>query len=329
MNFAVIGSAHGHIHEFIGDMLDLKGNFIGVYEDGSGTARGISDKYGVPLYDDIDELLEQGIVVAGTSAINNEKINIIEKCSEKGVHIIVDKPLVVDHEQYNRLQKVIETGKIQVGLMLTVRFMPEIVTLKRLIEDDVIGRLISVEIFNPHKLIAETRADWVFDDKLSGGIAVDLMVHSVDLYNWLAESEIQDFHGVAQKSIMNEKENFYDSTQFLVTSKNGTSGYFRADWHMTDSHWTWGDFRVFCSGTKGCVEVRALGDPLTREPLIVLYEEGKETCKLDILDYKNSVTKDFVNRVEGKEHVIGHEDILSATKISIEMENYAKRISIK
>lgn len=328
VNFVVIGSAHGHIYEFITDMLSLGWNFLGLFNDGSDITYNILKSFGVPVFNDINKLLDQNISVAGTSAINNKKIDIIELCNEKGIHIIADKPIVANEEQYNRLEKIISQGKIEVGLMLSVRFMPEIYALKNAILDNVIGNLISVEIFNPHKLTPDKRPSWAFDNVQSGGVIIDLLVHSIDLYNWLTEDEICDYQGVVQKSILKEKGTFFDSTQVLVISKNGTSGYFRASWHMTESHWTWGDFRVFCSGTKGSVEVRALGDPLTREPVVVLYEEGKETRKLKVEEYKNSVTKDFIDRVNKKNHVIGHKDILDATRITVELDKKAKRIII-
>jgi len=328
MKFAVIGSAHNHIYEFINDMLSSENEFIGVFDDNSDVSKNISEKYNVPVFGNMVELFGTGIEIVGTTAVNNEKIDIIEKCNERGVHIMADKPVAINDEQYKRLKKVIDEGRIQVGLMLTMRFMNEVQAIKELLKNETIGKLLSVEIFNPHRLMANTRPDWHFQEKLNGGIVVDLIVHSVDLYRWFTGSEIASCMGLKQKSILKEKESFYDCAQFLVTSKNGTSGYFRVDWHMTDTHWNWGDMRIYLTGSKGCLEARCLGDPLTREPLVILYEEGKETVRLEVDKCNQTVTRDFLNRINKKDYIIGHADILAACRTSLDLNNAAKKYII-
>lgn len=326
MKFGVIGSAHGHIYEFIEDMLSLGGEFSGVYNDNSELAQDLSKKYSVPLFEDAEKLFQCGIEIAGTTAINNRKIDIIEQCSCHGVHVMADKPAVINEDQYLRLKKVMEEGKIEVGLMLTIRFMDEVQAIKSILDQKTIGELLSVEIFNPHRLTPHTRPDWHFEEDLNGGIVIDLLVHSIDLFNWFTSSEIESYTGVAQKSILKEKKTFYDSSQFFVTSKAGASGYFRVDWHIPDTHWNWGDMRIFCTGSKGCLEARCLGDPLTKEPLVVLFQNGSETVKLNVPKCNTSVTKDFFYRIQKQKHIIGHKDILEVCKSSIEFNKSAQKV---
>lgn len=329
MNFAVIGSAHGHITSFIEDMLAKQGNFVGIYDDNSSLASKIAEDYGVPLIEDMEELFNKNVDVAGTSEVNHKKIDVIEKCSEKGVHIIADKPIVVNESQYKRLEKIVDEDKIEIGLMLTVRFMPVIRKVKEIVEENIIGDLLAVEIFSPHSLHPETRPDWHFDKEKNGGIIIDLMIHSVDLYNWLTQDEITDFSGTVQKSILKEKKDFYDSAQIFVESRKGSSGYFRVDWHMSDSHWSWGDLRVFCTGSKGLLEARVIGDPVTQESQVILFEEGEETRRVKIDESKElSVTDDFINRIQGKNYIIGQEDILKATRATIEFDRDIEKIDL-
>ncbi len=326
LKFAVIGSAHGHITEFIDDMISMGHEFAGIYDDKSPLVSRLSERYNVPVYDDMEILFDTGIEIAGTSAINNQKIDIIEECSRRGVHVIADKPIVIDQQQYERLERVTGRGNIQVGMMLSVRFDPCVSTLKKLVDQGVIGKLLSVEIFNPHRLGAANRPAWHFKKNQNGGIIIDLIVHSVDLFNWLTQSEIADYKGVMVKSILPEKEDFYDSSQYFVRSENNVTGYFRVDWHMTDTHWTWGDLRVFCTGTRGSMEARVLGDPLTKGKLLILFEEGKETRSIELDENVGSVTKDFINRVQGREYIVGHKDILLASRNAIELDREAERI---
>lgn len=324
IRFAVIGTAHGHIMEFINDMLDIGGEFVGVYNDGSDLCKHISEKYSVSIYEEIKALLRNSVRVVGTAAINCDKIDVIEQCAEKGVHVIADKPIVVNEQQYERLKKVIKTSEIEIGLLLSVRFIPEVYTIKQLIDAGEIGELLNVEILNPHQLKASTRPDWHFEKAQNGGIVIDLMPHSIDLFRWLTGSEIADYKGSVKKSILKEKPDFFDISEFYVNSENNISGYFRVDWHMTDSHWSWGDLRIFCTGTKGCLEVRATGDPITKESVIVLYRDIHETAKYPAVKCDTSATKDFVNRINGEKFIIGHHDILESVRMSLEFDKSAR-----
>jgi len=328
MKFAVIGSAHGHIYEFIEDMLKTGGEFIGVYNDNSQIALNIAEKYGVPVFKSMENIFNTGVKIVGTSAIPNKRIDIIERCNQYGVHVIADKPIVVNLEQYERLVRVIEKGKIEVGMMLTTRFMSEVYSVKKIIDEGLLGHLVSIEIFNPHRLTASKRPDWHFEKEQNGSIIIDLMVHSIDLFNWFTGSEIVNYNGVAQKTILKEKKSFYDSAQFIVCSKNGISGYLRVNWHMPDSHWTWGDLRIFCSGTKGCLEARVLGDPLTKKPVIVFYQEGNKTRRVPVKECNNSVTKDFIKRINGESYLISHKDILDTTRLCLSFDKQVMRINL-
>lgn len=71
-----------------------------------------------------------------------------------------NQPIAVNEEDYKRLEKVIKKGNIEVGLMLTVRFMSSIYTIKQIIERGEIGQLLGVKIFSPQRLRAEERLDW-------------------------------------------------------------------------------------------------------------------------------------------------------------------------
>jgi predicted dehydrogenase len=326
--FGVIGSAHGHIFEFIEDMLKIGGEFVGIYDDNSQLCKEISQKYNIPIFKDKDELIESGVEVVGTSAISNEKIDIIEYCESKGVHIIADKPIVTNKQQLNRLEKIIERGIIQIGLLLTVRFMPEVYAVKQLINSGKLGRLLSIEIFNPHKLSANSRPDWHFEHDKGGGVIIDLMVHSVDLYRWLSNNEIDNYSGLVKKSMLPEKPSFYDMANFSVQSGNGISGYLRVDWHMTTAHWSWGDLRIFCTGTKGSIEIRALGDPITKEPIAVFFSEDNKTTKLDITSISLNATSDFINRIDGKAYIISHKDIVEGTRVCLDFDFDAKKIDL-
>ena len=42
----------------------------------------------------------------------------------------------------------------------------------------------------------------------SGGIAVDLHLHSIDIFNWLTGGKITEYSGIMPKSVLKEKPDF-------------------------------------------------------------------------------------------------------------------------
>src|SRR5690625_7310919 len=94
-------------------MLDLGHTCAGMYEaDNKELAQSIADKFNIELTDDMESLLAPEVSVVGCASINNEKIDIIEKCEERGIDIMVDKPLVTNWEDFKRVEERSEERRV-------------------------------------------------------------------------------------------------------------------------------------------------------------------------------------------------------------------------
>ncbi|MGI6130211.1 MAG: Gfo/Idh/MocA family protein [bacterium] len=322
MRFGIYGCRHEHIGEFIKEMLNLSHEFVGIYEREPDIAENLAEMYDVPLFDSGDELLEAKPDVLGTSAVNNEKIDIIELCHEHGIHVMADKPIVVSRQDYIRLEKIIKQGRIQIGMMLTERFNPPIYALQKIIQEGKLGDIVSLSIMKPHKLREKTRASWHFSKEKNGGIAIDLLIHDVDLLRWFTGSEIASCDGYIIKSGYAQYETFYDSVHALVKMENGVVASLEADWWMPDSYFTFGDGRIFCVGTKGRAEIRTTGDPESNsEPYGLWIRNTHNYERIKVPSIPVTLAQDFVNRIQGsKEVIISNEDVLMASLAAIQID---------
>lgn len=326
MKYAILGAAHGHVFTFAEHMAKAGWELACILQDQEENSRRLSEEYGAPLVEGVSSVLKQGITVAGCFGPGNERIGMIRACAEYGVHVMSDKPLVVNKKDFRILEDILTNGRIQVGALFTLRFQPSVRALKELLEQGKLGKLISIEILNPHKLTPWKRPEWHFSPDQAGGVAADLFTHSVDLFHWLSNrSEILVYNSFITKSILPEKPNFYDFASASLRTEDGISGYFRVDWHMPQAHWNWGDVRIFCVGSNGCAELRASGDPLNRREMLILYSENEETKEIPLPDYTEDETSDFLNRIAGQPCIVTHEDILHACQISLALEDKAVR----
>lgn len=314
MKFGILGCRHAHIELFIGEMLDLGHQLVAICEKTPDIAKPLADKYGVPLLTQEKDFFALKPLVVGTSAVNNEKIDVIEICERYGIHVIADKPIVTNMDDYKRLKKITDAGVIEVGLMLTERFSPPIYALWKMVQEGVLGELISFSMTKPHKLNEKSRASWHFSKHQNGGIVIDLLIHDFDLIRWFTGSQMEDCAGYVKKNTTLHYPEFYDSVHTVVKMENGVLATLEADWWTPDAYFTWGDGRIFCTGTLGRAEIRATGDQNNKSPYGLLVTRDKECRMYDNIKPPVTLAEDFLNRIEGKKDVlISTQDVLNAT----------------
>lgn len=328
MQYGIIGCQHAHIEIFMEEMGRLGYRCAGIYESGDrGLAERIADKYGCPVLDTVDRLLAPDIAIIGSSAINSEKIAIIELCEQHGKSIMVDKPAIVNSGGLERLRAVIERGKIQVGMLLTERYHPAIYTLKQLIDAGELGELVTIGMRKPHRLNAASRPDWFFDKALCGGILIDLLIHDYDLLHWLMGADVEASAGVVGKSVLPEHPTFYNTVQVQATLSDGRVAQLYADWHTPEQSWTWGDGRIFVTGTRGFAELRLSGEPGTDgAPLLLLVSDVRSWGAVELQSPPVSITEDFLRRCVGAEGALTHQDILAAHEAVIQADREVRYV---
>ena len=228
---------------------------------------------------------------------------------------------------FQRLKHVFDLGRIQVGLMLTERFNPAVYTLKKLIGEGRLGKLVGFTFNKPHKLIPEQRESWHFDKKQNGGPVIDLLVHDIDLIRWFSGSEIENTVGFLKKGDRPGYPQLYDDAKLLVAMKNGVTAVLTADWWTPDAYPCFGKGRIICTGTLGKAEVYTTGEPLIQEKQFVIFSTSsiREEIVPCVFPPKN-LMEDFLDRIAGRPSLITGEDIYKATWESLAADRNCKII---
>ena len=315
MRFGIYGCRHAHIHAFVEEMLSAGHRFVGVCETGGPWAEALSREYGAPLFDNEEQLFEQSPQIIGTAAVNCDRIGIIERCFERGIHVMTVKPAVIDDTGLDRLRDVISTGRIQVGMMLTERFSPAVYTLKRLIDDGALGQVIGLTLIKPHKLAADLREPWHFDMASNGGLIADLMIHDFDLARWLCGSAPESMTGYVRRGFLACRPGVFDSARILIRTKKAQLVEMESDWRMPEGYFTYGDARIICTGTLGRAEAFPTGIGVAdREPCLLLTTHEADVCRMPLSSQPCTLAEDFVRRINGVAGgIVTHDDILGAS----------------
>jgi predicted dehydrogenase len=318
--FSIIGCEHAHIGIFISEMLEAGHRCAGLYEPSNHPlADRIAAQFGIPRVADREALLGDEVDIVGCAAINNEKIEIIELCESRGKHVMIDKPAVTNREGLERLQAVIERGRIQVGMLLTERFRSALYTLKGMIDRGELGRIVGITMRKPHRLNAPGRPKWHFSKTQNGGVIIDLFIHDFDLVRWLTGQEWAETSAVMTKNILPEYPDFFDTAVLQGVTDGGVPIQLYADWHTPNKSWTWGDCRIFVTGTEGSAELRLEGDPFIdpKDNLLLFITHEAESRRIACSETPVNISADFLARIEGKPCVLTHEDILAASRAAV------------
>ena len=163
--------------------------------------KGKAQKYGVPIYDDLEGLFKEGqvdgVVLATPTPLHVEQALY---CIENGCPVLIEKPIAVDAEQALEITKASQGQNVPVLVGHHRRHNAMVRAAKAALETGVVGAIRSVQatcwMYKPDTYFDE--ADWR-KQKGAGPISVNL-VHDVDLLRHFC-GEVTKVHAVAVPSV--------------------------------------------------------------------------------------------------------------------------------
>ena len=264
LRFAAIGLDHRHIYHQVGRLLDLGCECAGYWTDGDPPPLGgfVERFPHLRRVDAPERLLEDpGVNLIVSAAVPSERAAIALRAMRRGKDVMVDKPGVTSREQLDEMKRVsAETGRIW-SVDFSERFEVRAMTrAAELVEAGVIGEVVHLTGFGPHRLNRHLRPAWFFAPARTGGILCDLASHQIDQFLHLTGAPDAE---VVASTIANrgnpDDPGLEDYGEVLLRTERAT-GFFRVDWYTPDGLPTWGDGRLTVLGTEGFLEVRKYVD---------------------------------------------------------------------
>lgn len=150
-------------------------------------------------YSDYREMLEkEDIELVSIATESGKHAEISLYCIEKGVHIIIEKPMAMSIKDADEIIKRSEEKKIKVSACHQNRFNVAVQKMRKAIEKGRFGKLShgSVHVrWNREKEYykqAPWRGTWAQD----GGALMNQCIHGIDLLRWMMGDEIEEVFGV-------------------------------------------------------------------------------------------------------------------------------------
>ena len=143
------------------------------------------DFSGCSFYQDYKELIDTekpDFIISTVPTYLHEEISIY--ALERGVSVFSEKPMALSPEGCDKMIEAAKQsgGKLMIGHAL--RFDPIYRKIKEYIDENTFGRPLRAEFSRYSATPTWTWNNWILDPTLSGGCAIDMHVHDVDLVNW-------------------------------------------------------------------------------------------------------------------------------------------------
>nr|MBP7421438.1 gfo/Idh/MocA family oxidoreductase [Burkholderiaceae bacterium] len=205
--------------------------------------------------------------------------------------------------------------------------VPSVATAHRLIEDGAIGEVVQTLGMGPHRLNAAIRPDWFFDKSQYGGILVDIASHQIDQFLVLTRStDAEISHAAIGHLGRATRPDFQDFGEVALQSKtNHSRGYIRVDWFTPEGLPTWGDGRLFITGTEGTIELRKYVDIEGRsgtDHLFLCDRQGTRyiDCTSEPITFFNKLVQDIQDRTET---AISHAHAFTVCRLALDADAHA------
>lgn len=177
-------------------------------------------------YTDYKELLENempDLVSIATESGNHAEIALY--CIEKGVHVIIEKPMAMSIDDANKIIELSEKKNVKVSACHQNRFNIAVQELRRAIESGRFGKIshgsIHVRWNRNHGYYdqASWRGTWAED----GGALMNQCIHGIDLLRWMMGDEVEEVYGATRQQFHDYLE-AEDVGMAVVKFKNGAIG---------------------------------------------------------------------------------------------------------
>ena len=218
---AVIGLGHQSEEDHIPALLESKHvDLVAVCDINNKKLEEVSKKLSIKGYKDYNKLLlneELDFIIVATPHHTHKKI--LEKAIELKIHILKEKPFVLDLKEANKTIKSLEKNKVHLMITMQRRFNPIYYVYFQLVEQ--IGNIYSIDI-NYNLFVKNPHVGWRgSNSKAGGGCIIDMGYHMIDMIIWYFGLPDNIYTEMTARAIAESDYNAEDSAKILFSYNKG------------------------------------------------------------------------------------------------------------
>ena len=304
VNVGVIGvGAMGENHVRVYHKIE-EANLVAVSDVSERALKKIEKKYGAKGYTEYSELLENPeIEVVSVCVPTTFHHNVVMEAIKNGKHVLVEKPIAFKLEEAEEMIAAAKEAGVLLATGHVERFNPAVQKAKELVDDGVIGDIVSAFAKRVGPLPPRIK---------DVGVAIDLANHDLDIMNYLFDEEVTQVYG-SMNNILGDCE-FEDHAEIMVNFDNESTGIIEVNWLTPYKR-----RELELTGTAGIISVDYIQQSIEvygkfAQDIQIKHEEP---LKGELISFLNAV-------VNGTEPEITGEDGLKALKMVIAANRSSK-----
>lgn len=327
--FAAAYFDHGHLHGMINGLTEAGAELTMIFEPDAERLASLKEKFpDVHVAQSFDEVLGSDVQMVASAAIPNRRGPIGCQVMQAGKDYFTDKCPFTTLAQLEDAEKVVaETGQKYMVYYSERLHVESAWYVDQLIQEGVIGDIVHMEIFGPHRLNKGGRPDWFFDKEQYGGILTDIVSHQFDQFlHYTRCTHGTIAHAAVDNRANADKPELEDVGQAVLILENGVQCFSRVNWFTPDGMRGWGDGRSFITGTKGTIEIRKyfdFGRSDEGNTIILANGEGEEIMRVSGkvgFPFFGQFILDCLNR---SEHAMTQAHAFAVSRLSLQAQAIA------
>lgn len=241
VRIGIAGLTHSHVLPLLRNLNRNDIQIVGIAESN----RELLDRYAKEfsldkniLFVSLDEMLEKTKpegVVTFTSIF--EHLKVVQACSPRGIHVMVEKPLAVSTKHANEMAKLAEKYGTLLLTNYETTWYPSNYKGYEMISQGELGELRKIIVYDGHKGPKEIKVnseflEWLTDPVLNGGGAVaDFGCYGADLITWIMKGEKPRSVFAVLKHYKTDVYPKVDDDATIVLSYPNMEGIINASWN--------------------------------------------------------------------------------------------------
>ena len=171
---------------------------------------------------------------------NNRHVDVEEAAGEKGVHVIMEKPMSANLEQAERIVKATEKNGIKVMVNYPTTWAPAVQHAHRLVKEGRIGKVFRIRFRGAHAGPKEVGCsphfyEWLYNKDLNGaGALLDYCCYGVNIAQWFLDRQPKSV--IATTGILARTYLTVEDNALIVMEFGDAIGMAEACWSQVGPH---------------------------------------------------------------------------------------------
>ena len=268
------------------------------------------------LTPNLDELMAlEDVKIAVLAEDNGSRAENLIACARRGWQIVAEKPLATSLADLARVKTAVDEAKIRLSMLLTMRFEPPYLAMRKLIAEGAIGEPLLLAAQKSYR--RGTRPAWQQHHETFGGTIPFIGIHAVDMLQYLTGCVFTKVSALQHNWGLPGAGTIEETCALLYELGGGGLAQARLDYLRPAKAPTHGDDRFRVAGSTGVIE--AIDGKVT---LLTNDAEPREIKGLPKVNLFGTFLDELAG---GEQHLLSNAECFAITEVMLKTRDAAER----